>query len=687
MAEKNNGHAPEDHFPFGLTPYKEVTDAQPELTSEARVPGPPLNISRYPRRSSLGAALSDKMVSGETYGLDPYTGNVLDGTEDLPMRPAIFEQLQRSIARRSQIVHSDAQVEIPVDTLKKSLSSARSSGSGGSRSQYSEMRRAEEAIYGNMENANTRYTFSWHDIRYGVPIYEESLSRNPFKRKKFSHHRDILLGMNGQARPGELVAILGSSGAGKTTLLNILAGRIMPPKHSTISGKVLINGQKRNVADWKHIAAFVEQQDLLYRTLTVRETMRYAALLKLPKTLSKKAKYQLAEDMMAELGLHGCADTKIGGGDLRGVSGGEKKRVAIGVELITRPKLLFLDEPTSGLDAYTAYSIIETISSLTRNEAKSVIMTIHQPREDILLLCDKVMLLCEGKCIFLGPPQVALDYFQGLGYSCPRYVNPADFFIDLVTMDNRTPESTEESTKRMSFLRDRWDRALESELIRRKDRNRRKSLLEIAENVYEKDKENDGRRRLFSRKPKSSFDRSSTNFWITEMFILLKRSTTAFTKEKMISVGLTVQTIVLFLLVSFTFFQLGFSQPTVQARVGVLFLYVANLLFASIFPILDLFVAERAILVRERYSCTYRMSSFYIAKMISIFPLRIFLALLFTGASYYIIGLNYLASRFFILQLIVLDLVFLAQALGLAIAALSPSSEVPFTRIRLILKV
>ena len=227
---------------------------------------------------------------------------------------------------------------------------------------------------------------TWSDLSYSVPL----------KGKQVKH---ILNGIHGHVNPGEVIAIMGSSGSGKTTLLNALAGRIGPGE---LTGSVLVDGRPRDYSTWRHTVAYVEQEDLMYQNLTVRETLTYAALLRLPKTVSRADKLKKVENIIQSLGLATCQDTIIGDSEKRGISGGERKRVSIGVEMVTDPRLLFLDEPTSGLDAFTAAYIIETVKNVAKKDKTAVLLTIHQPREYILTMFDRIILLSGGKLVFSG---------------------------------------------------------------------------------------------------------------------------------------------------------------------------------------------------------------------------------------------------------------------------------------------
>lgn len=220
--------------------------------------------------------------------------------------------------------------------------------------------------------------------------------------------------------------MLGPSGSGKTTLLTALAGRL-PGK---ISGTISYNGRAFS-GSMKRKTGFVTQDDVLYPHLTVLETLTYTALLKLPSALTKSEKMEQAEMIIMELGLTRCRSSIIGGPLLRGISGGERKRVSIGQEMLVNPSLLLVDEPTSGLDSTTAQRIVATLRWVARG-GRTVVATIHQPSSRLFRMFDKVVVLSDGCPIYSGVANGAMDYFATIGY-VPGFnlVNPADFLLDL----------------------------------------------------------------------------------------------------------------------------------------------------------------------------------------------------------------------------------------------------------------
>lgn len=252
--------------------------------------------------------------------------------------------------------------------------------------------------------------------------FEEVVYKVELKGKR---EKTILNGVTGMVCPGELLAMLGPSGSGKTTLLTALGGR----QTGKLSGKITYNNQPF-CGSTKRRTGFVTQDDVLYPHLTVTETLLFTAMLRLPKSLTQDEKVSHVDRVVTELGLTKCQNSLIGGPLFRGISGGEKKRVSIGQEMLINPSLLLLDEPTSGLDSTTAQRIMTTIKRLA-NGGRTVVTTIHQPSSRIYHMFDKVILLSEGSQIYYGPASTAAEYFHSIGFSSPITVNPADLLLDL----------------------------------------------------------------------------------------------------------------------------------------------------------------------------------------------------------------------------------------------------------------
>ncbi|RUS17489.1 hypothetical protein BC937DRAFT_89917 [Endogone sp. FLAS-F59071] len=260
--------------------------------------------------------------------------------------------------------------------------------------------------------------------------------------------KPVLASVSGLVQPGEMLAIMGPSGAGKSSFLDILARK---PKRGTVTGSVLINNAIPARRQFKKLAGYVDQEDVLMGTLTVRETLMYSALLRLPRDMPLKVKQRRVEETLSELGIQHIADMPIGVPGRRGISGGEKRRVSIGKELVTSPSILFLDEPTSGLDSYNAYVVMECLKKLARVHKRTVVVTIHQPRSNIFKMFDSLLLLAEGRTVYFGPAQQATHYFASIGYPIPPEYNIADYLIDLTMNKPNTSSPSEPEPPTSSF--------------------------------------------------------------------------------------------------------------------------------------------------------------------------------------------------------------------------------------------
>ena len=289
------------------------------------------------------------------------------------------------------------------------------------------------------------------DISPGVFSSLSSFSKRRALGPPKTQFKTILDDVSAELPNSSLTAIIGGSGSGKTSLLNLMSNR-MGGRRLKRSGNTLYNGNPKlsNIG-----SAFVMQQDVLLPTLTVRETLQYAADLRLPPPTTAAERRKVVEEVILELGLKECVNTRIGNDMHKGCSGGEKRRTSLGIQLLSNPSFLFLDEVTTGLDATSAFHLIRTLKSLA-TKGRTIITTIHQPRSEIWVLFDNLILLTGGSPVYSGPAQKSLSYFAELGYPLPPFVNPAEHLIDLAAVDTRSPELEESSLVRVDGLKIAW---------------------------------------------------------------------------------------------------------------------------------------------------------------------------------------------------------------------------------------
>lgn len=272
-----------------------------------------------------------------------------------------------------------------------------------------------------LSNGNcNQLLLEWHDIRYTI--------------KNLEKDEHVLKGVSGFANPNEVTVIMGASGAGKTTLLNILSGRFKTSSHIVISGNVTVNSQSVKNINYGYHSAYVTQDDILLPSLTVRESLMFSTGLRLSGT--KTEHKQRVDKILKDLLLERISENVIGSVTNKGISGGERRRVVIGIELITDPHILILDEPTSGLDSYTADVVFNLLIAQAK-KGRTVISTIHQPSTAIFEKIDRLILLSEGCTVYQGSTKDSRKYFSSLGCVCPRYINPPDYYMRLLHIINR----------------------------------------------------------------------------------------------------------------------------------------------------------------------------------------------------------------------------------------------------------
>nr|GMD73736.1 ABC transporter G family member 15-like [Ipomoea batatas] len=258
----------------------------------------------------------------------------------------------------------------------------------------------------------------WEDLTVVLPNF----GQGPTKK--------LLHGLSGYAQPGRIMSIMGPSGSGKSTLLDSLAGRLS--SNVVMTGNILLNGKKRRL-DYG-VVAYVAQEDVLLGTLTPRETITYSAKLRLPTTLTDDEIKQIVEGTIMEMGLLDCADRLVGNWQMRGISGGEKKRLSIALEILVRPHILFLDEPTSGLDSAAAFFVVHALKNIS-SDGRIVVSSIHQPSSEVFALFDDLYLLSGGETVYFGEAQMAKEFFAEAGFPCPSRRNPSDHYLRCINSD------------------------------------------------------------------------------------------------------------------------------------------------------------------------------------------------------------------------------------------------------------
>ncbi|XP_078147893.1 broad substrate specificity ATP-binding cassette transporter ABCG2-like isoform X1 [Centroberyx gerrardi] len=422
-------------------------------------------------------------------------------------------------------------------------------------------------------------------------------------------------------KPG-LNAIMGATGSGKSSFLDVLAARKDP---AGLTGEVLIDGAPQP-PNFKCLSGYVVQDDVVMGTLTVRENFSFSAALRLPASVSQEEKEEKVNRLIQELGLNKVADARVGTQLIRGISGGERKRTNIGMELIIDPSVLFLDEPTTGLDASTANSVLLLLKRMA-NHGRTIILSIHQPRYSIYRLFDSLTLLVNGKQVYHGPAQSALDYFSDID-----------------------PDSV--STSRQG---------IEERLVQeyKSCSHYKQTKTELERIVLGK---------ATTTRTLSRTITYNTSF-LTQFRWVLKRTFRNLMLNPQTSVAQVAVTLFLALVVGAIFFDVKDDQSGMQNRFGALFFITVNQCFSSLSSA-ELFIAERKLFIHEYISGYYRLSVYFLSKILSdIITLRTIPAMVFSCVAYFMIGLKATAEAFFLFMFSVTLVSYTATSMALAISA------------------
>ncbi|XP_036960043.1 broad substrate specificity ATP-binding cassette transporter ABCG2b isoform X1 [Acanthopagrus latus] len=452
-------------------------------------------------------------------------------------------------------------------------------------------------------------TVTFSNLRYSVQERRLCRKRGPEKY--------ILKDVSGIMRPG-MNAIMGATGSGKTSLLDVIAGRKDPA--GLQHGKVLVDG-RAVTSELRLSSAYVVQDDILMGTLSVRENLLFSANLRLnPKHHSSADKNSRVNTIIQDLGLTDCADTKIGTEFLRGVSGGERKRCSIGMELITSPSLLFLDEPTTGLDSNTANCIVSLLHKLSRR-GKTVIFSIHQPRYSIFRQFDHLTLMHKGEVVYAGAAHHALEYFTNLGYQIEPFDNPADFFMDItngeakLTLEAPTPVESKSTLATMYYQSHLHKKVLEE--LEHVDQS-------VAEGAEGQDKPAE----------------YATSF-LYQMRVVCGRTVLNTLRNPQTSYAQMALNIFFAILVGLIYYQMPLTLTEgLQNRSGAFFFLIINMVFGNLSAV-ELFINERAIFIHENSSGYYRTSVYFLSKIFGdLVPNRIIPIFVFSAIAYYMMGLK-----------------------------------------------
>ncbi|KAL8231941.1 hypothetical protein R6Q57_001719 [Mikania cordata] len=488
------------------------------------------------------------------------------------------------------------------------------------------------------------FVLSFNNLTYSVKVRSKTVIPAVFGGRKglgasVSGYKVLLNDISGEARDGEILAVLGASGSGKSTLIDALANRIAK---GSLKGTVTLNGEQLESRLLKVISAYVMQDDILFPMLTVEETLMFAAEFRLPRTLSKSKKKLRVEALIDQLGLRNAAKTVIGDEGHRGVSGGERRRVSIGIDVIHDPIVLLLDEPTSGLDSTSAYMVIKVLQRIAHT-GSIVIMSIHQPSYRILGLLDRLLFLSGGQTVYSGSPANLSSYFSEFGHPIPDKENRTEFALDLI----RELEGSPGGTKTLVEFNKSW---LHKNLQRSRNTNQTPthdglSLKEAISGSISRGKLVSGTGTGTGINP--LIPAFANSMWM-EILVLSKRSITNSRRlPELFGIRLGALVVTGFILATI-FWNLDDSPKGVQERLGF-FAFAMSTTFYTCSDALPVFLEERYIFMRETAYNAYRRSSYVLSHTIVAIPSLILLAFAFSAITFWAVGLTGFPFYYFII--------------------------------------
>eukprot|EP00927_Polykrikos_kofoidii_P027600 TRINITY_DN2421_c0_g1_i1.p1 TRINITY_DN2421_c0_g1~~TRINITY_DN2421_c0_g1_i1.p1 ORF type:complete len:626 (+),score=103.86 TRINITY_DN2421_c0_g1_i1:58-1878(+) len=417
------------------------------------------------------------------------------------------------------------------------------------------------------------------------PAAQLSWDEINFTVKTKSGRKNVLFSVSGELSPGQLTCILGPSGSGKTSLLNLLAGRVRKGGKSDagIGGWVKLNGQVIEPSNVQQIFAYVMQDDALLGTMTPREVLQFAARMKTVSN-AEMSHSDLIDSLLDSLSLTKCADTMVGNELIKGISGGERKRTAVGAELITNPDITFLDEPTSGLDAGAAYDLILVLKQLAMLQ-RSVLLTIHQPSSEIFHQFDQAIFLVGGQVAYCGKPSDIRAHFSTIDKVCPQDYNPADFVMFL--LQTKDSEQVSRITEAWANVDGQRPARQVSEVV---------DIPKVA--------------------PRKGF--------LPELVALSAREVKNVFRDKGTLGARFGSTIFLTIIYSLVFFRVGSRNSDEslvdrdsydqQSHAGAVTMLGISAMFGSAQPLLLTFTTERSVIMREHASNFYGIAPYFLSK-------------------------------------------------------------------------
>lgn len=473
--------------------------------------------------------------------------------------------------------------------------------------------------------------------------------------------KTILKSVTGSFQSGQLIAIMGPSGAGKSSLLDILTGY----RTTGVEGIVCVNGEERDLAEFRRLSCYIMQEDRLQGLLTVGENMAVAAELKLGRNVPQEDKEAIINEILDTLRL---SETKLTRASM--LSGGQKKRLSIALELVNNPLVMFLDEPTTGLDSSSCSQCVSLMKVLAR-QGRTIVATIHQPSASLFEVFDHVYVLAAGECVYQGATSMLVPFLSSIDLECPMYNNPADYVIELACGEygDVTPRMVEGTDNGKSIRWFKHPRALSVANIRRES---------VAKTNAALSRMGVSRHSLAPVEPVLStfcgtkgdgiHVRQETS-QLNQLRVLLKRGFQKSGRDLTLTHMRTLSNAIVGLMLGLLYFGSGQEGSRVLDNYNLLFSILVHHMITSMMLTILTFPMEMSILLKEHFNRWYSLKSYYIAITITDLPVATFGCILFTALVYFMSAQPMDLQRFLMFVGISLLVVFVAQSFGLMIGA------------------